>query len=400
MLPCLVTALFSVVATLLVVVGLEETLPRLCKGGAQQGPHYSAVPTAAPTDEEAGAAKGGGRAGSGVDRGRGAAEAPRKPGGGEVELGSVGPAAKQRGAEGAGAGEADEEGLIASAPGAGASTRQGGAGGAGLPRSALSGDSAASFGDRVGPGAKAASGSSDGSSPRQEATSEQATWEEVDEELALLGQGGSSSAAGEAEGGGGLKAEVGAELAWWKQRSVVLALTGYGELVARTGLGCHCLFSLTGMSSPAGLLLRAPEESSSTATHLAPQVGNPPAHLPLLLPCLPAYLPGLIAFYYSMLDELVPIFASAPAGEGGLGLSTAQFAPSLTFGGFVLMAWALAGFPRLLRRYGSIKWVPAWGNGPSVCWRAGVLLVLSGARACIAWSGGASLPAGLPAGGP
>ena len=54
-------------------------------------------------------------------------------------------------------------------------------------------------------------------------------------------------------------------------------------------------------------------------------------------------------------QQVVPIFASAPAEEGGLGFSTSQLAPSLTFGGGVLMVWALAGYPAMLRRLGPVR---------------------------------------------
>jgi MFS family permease len=52
-------------------------------------------------------------------------------------------------------------------------------------------------------------------------------------------------------------------------------------------------------------------------------------------------------------DEVLPIYASAPPHEGGLGFSTSQLAPSLSFGGTVLMLWSLFGFPVLLKRFGT-----------------------------------------------
>lgn len=67
----------------------------------------------------------------------------------------------------------------------------------------------------------------------------------------------------------------------------------------------------------------------------------------LVLTALGGY--GLIAFFYIFLDELIPIFASAAPADGGLGFSPSQLAPSLSFGGAVLVAWALKGFPWLMR---------------------------------------------------
>lgn len=58
---------------------------------------------------------------------------------------------------------------------------------------------------------------------------------------------------------------------------------------------------------------------------------------------------GLIAWLYNMLDEITPIFASAARADGGLGLSPSALAPSLSFGGAVLVVWALKGFPWAMR---------------------------------------------------
>lgn len=67
-------------------------------------------------------------------------------------------------------------------------------------------------------------------------------------------------------------------------------------------------------------------------------------------------------------DELVPIFASAPPGEGGLGFPTSQLAPSLIFGGTVLTLWALWGFPALLQRWGNVRVCRfgLWGTPPFI----------------------------------
>ena len=49
------------------------------------------------------------------------------------------------------------------------------------------------------------------------------------------------------------------------------------------------------------------------------------------------------------MEEVLPIFASAAVAQGGLGLTPAQLAPSLSFGGVVLCVYALKGFPWLMR---------------------------------------------------
>lgn len=64
---------------------------------------------------------------------------------------------------------------------------------------------------------------------------------------------------------------------------------------------------------------------------------------------------GLIALAFSMLDELVPIFASAPPQEGGLGLPPSSLAAPMAASGLVLCAWALLGFPRTHRALGSVR---------------------------------------------
>lgn len=58
---------------------------------------------------------------------------------------------------------------------------------------------------------------------------------------------------------------------------------------------------------------------------------------------------GLVAFCFNILDELTPLFASAAVADGGLGFSPSALAPSLSFGGVVLMCYALKGFPWLMR---------------------------------------------------
>lgn len=64
---------------------------------------------------------------------------------------------------------------------------------------------------------------------------------------------------------------------------------------------------------------------------------------------------GLIAFLFNILDEVTPIFASAAVAQGGLGFSPSQLAPSLSFGGLVLVPWALLGYPPLSKKLGVVR---------------------------------------------
>jgi len=64
---------------------------------------------------------------------------------------------------------------------------------------------------------------------------------------------------------------------------------------------------------------------------------------------------ALIAFCYVLLDELIPIFASADTSIGGLGFPTSELALPLAFGGAVLFIWAIFGFPWLMDRLGVVR---------------------------------------------
>ena len=68
--------------------------------------------------------------------------------------------------------------------------------------------------------------------------------------------------------------------------------------------------------------------------------------------CLAGY--ALIAFCYILLDELIPLFASAEISLGGLGFPTSKLALPLAFGGAVLVAWSMLLFPRFHARFGVI----------------------------------------------
>lgn len=68
--------------------------------------------------------------------------------------------------------------------------------------------------------------------------------------------------------------------------------------------------------------------------------------------CLAGY--ALIAFCYILLDELIPLFASADIKLGGLGFPSSRLALPMAFGGAVLVAWSMFMFPRLHTRFGGI----------------------------------------------
>ena len=60
-----------------------------------------------------------------------------------------------------------------------------------------------------------------------------------------------------------------------------------------------------------------------------------------------------IAFSYNIVDELVPIYASAPVESGGLALSTSQLAVPLAAGGAAIITWSLLGYPWLRSKLGT-----------------------------------------------
>lgn len=110
-------------------------------------------------------------------------------------------------------------------------------------------------------------------------------------------------------------------------------------------------------------------DENKTTNHLlgkeqreAPLEEKAAAQLELTLPwykqrnvilCLAGY--ALIAFCFILLDELIPIFASARKIDGGLGFSTSKLSSPLAFGGFILVVWALFGFPWMHARLGAVK---------------------------------------------
>ncbi|EFJ50590.1 hypothetical protein VOLCADRAFT_103803 [Volvox carteri f. nagariensis] len=64
---------------------------------------------------------------------------------------------------------------------------------------------------------------------------------------------------------------------------------------------------------------------------------------------------GATALIFCAIDELFPIFASAPRSSGGLGLREEQIAPPLMFFGAVLMPYSLYGYPPLQRHVGTLR---------------------------------------------
>lgn len=64
---------------------------------------------------------------------------------------------------------------------------------------------------------------------------------------------------------------------------------------------------------------------------------------------------ALIAFCYIILDELVPIFASADIVDGGLAYSTSKLSGPLSFSGTILVVWMLVGYPWVSKRFGTIR---------------------------------------------
>ena len=108
---------------------------------------------------------------------------------------------------------------------------------------------------------------------------------------------------------------------------------------------------------------------------------SPPWHrLPQVRLALCGY--GSVAFLYNLLDELVPIFASAAERDGGLGWDPSQLAPPLALGGLSLILWSQLGYPRLQRRAGTLR--------AARCGLAGM------APCCLLLAAPSLAPAGLP----
>ncbi|KAI8462328.1 MAG: hypothetical protein J3K34DRAFT_462986 [Monoraphidium minutum] len=63
---------------------------------------------------------------------------------------------------------------------------------------------------------------------------------------------------------------------------------------------------------------------------------------------------GAVCLLFSCLDEVVPIFASAPVAEGGLGMEEADLAVPLALNGGCLILFSLLGYPPLQRAFGTL----------------------------------------------
>ena len=68
-------------------------------------------------------------------------------------------------------------------------------------------------------------------------------------------------------------------------------------------------------------------------------------HLVQVLITLGGY--STIAFLFNLLDESMPLFASAPLRVHGLALGTAQLAVPLIAGGTSIVFFAFYGYPRV-----------------------------------------------------
>ena len=62
---------------------------------------------------------------------------------------------------------------------------------------------------------------------------------------------------------------------------------------------------------------------------------------------LPLILYFMVVFFCNMLEELTPIYASAPTRQGGLGLPLNLLAWPLSVAGAVLVVFTLYGYPSL-----------------------------------------------------
>lgn len=90
----------------------------------------------------------------------------------------------------------------------------------------------------------------------------------------------------------------------------------------------------------------------SNRNDLNPKVGEELAWYKqgLVLVCLAGG--GLIVLCVNYLDELAPIFASAQASQGGLGMTASAFAWPLAFGGAMLMLYSIFAYPELQKKWG------------------------------------------------
>jgi len=153
------------------------------------------------------------------------------------------------------------------------------------------------------------------------------------------------------------------------------------EMVSRprgVGEGEHA--SLLG-AAPDGkaALDPGPTPSTTTSAPTTPTPNPPWYRQPPVLYALAGY--GSTAALFNLIDELLPVFASAPLAAGGLGLTPAELAAALGVGGAALIVVARWGYRAIHVRVGTLA-----------CARAG----LGGAvPLCLALP----LPSLLPGGG-
>ncbi|BDA43547.1 Uncharacterized membrane protein YCR023C at N-terminal half [Coccomyxa sp. Obi] len=69
---------------------------------------------------------------------------------------------------------------------------------------------------------------------------------------------------------------------------------------------------------------------------------------------------GVVAFLFNLLDEVRPIFASAPIEDGGLAMSTHLLSWPLSFGGLSFILFVCLGYERFYKAVGGV-WCTRWG---------------------------------------
>ncbi|KAI3429316.1 hypothetical protein D9Q98_005411 [Chlorella vulgaris] len=351
-LPCLLAALLSALATVLSIVGLEETLPSRrrasasCDSGWSGGGGggkmvYAAVATSEPRDRQRipAAAASTAAAASRVVAASTAAAASIAAAASTVVAASTAAAARQR--------EVELGGL----------QRHGGSGGGGDGRHSALGTPRSKTGSHMAAltGGKGSVHSDDSAG------------------AALSGDGGDGSLGDaripvgrllpspplEGDRGAGHGGEQGVAAAGDSRSSRsssshdlnVSVLAGPEDLEAgQVGdIEQHSLLPGPASQDPAAAAAEA-----GTAAAVPPSASGAPWYRQqTVVRLLLGY--GLIAFMFNMLDEVTPLFASAAVSDGGLGFAPSQLAPSLSFGGVVLCCWALKGFPWLIRRMGVLR---------------------------------------------
>ena len=104
---------------------------------------------------------------------------------------------------------------------------------------------------------------------------------------------------------------------------------------------------------PAAASSPPPPPSPPRPAEQPPPAAAPWHQLPQVRLTLCGY--GCVAFLFNLLDELVPIFASAAERDGGLGWDPPRLAPPLAVGGLALILWSQLGYFRLQKRVGTLR---------------------------------------------